>query len=106
MYSKWDSIYKHSVWTKLFWNIFLAENMAYWKQRGHGAVSISFSPVGGLMERWEEAQTQAGKLWGTWAAACEMVWDTIWACQPSQVDLGPEASPADVSHSQQMLSLS
>lgn len=34
-----------------------------------------------------------------------MVRDTVWACQPGQVDMGPEASPADVRPSRQTLGL-
>lgn len=38
VYSKWDSIYKHSVQTTLFRNILMAENMAYvGKRKCHGA---------------------------------------------------------------------
>ena len=38
---------------KLFWNIFIAENMAYiWKQKGCGAIFTIPSPVGGWEGSW------------------------------------------------------
>ena len=107
MYSKWDSIYKHLVQEKLFRNIFMAENGAYvGNRKGHGAMFTSPSPVGGLMAHWEEAQTQAGETWGSGRAGSELMWDMTWAGQPSVVDMGLEASPAEVSHSERRLSLS
>lgn len=61
VYSKWDSIYKHSVLTKLSRNILMAENMAYvGKRKRHGARFTSPSPVGGLMAHWEKPRPKRG----------------------------------------------
>lgn len=35
-----------------------------WEQKGHGGMFISPFPMRGLVERWEDAQTQVGELWG------------------------------------------